>query len=105
MDIKLSTITKLSITMDETEARAFLVDPHELQAEIRRQLAIAHGGNGHRRNGKVAPAPKVAKAGTWRNTTRKASTKLVCPKCGKSFKLNGFLQRHLLKVHATAETV
>ncbi len=106
MDIKPNITVTLAIKLDEAEARELLVDPAPFQAEVRKQLATAHSGNGHGRNGKVARAPKVASRRGRTGGTRD-STRLPCPKCGKLLKPRG-LKLHLRKRHpdyaAAAET-
>jgi hypothetical protein len=108
MDIQLSTNIRIAIAMDEAEARAFLVSPANLQAKIRRQLALAHGGkgNGHRRNGKVAAAPKVAarEEPKAKPIGGGKGARSPCPKCGVSLSSRGFLERHLRLKHPAAAT-
>ncbi len=82
---------KLSLELDEPEAREFLVDPSNLQAQIREALAQAHRG-GHNNDivfGKADGKPPRAKVNGRKAAVRSGRNPFAraqpCPECGLKY--------------------
>lgn len=99
MDINTNTTIQISVSFDEAEARQLLVDARPFQAQVRRQLQIAHSSG--RRNGKTIPVPKtLARRGKFgaRRSGTKHSSKVPCKICGKSLAPNS-VPGHMRRRH------
>lgn len=102
-------ITEYHMTLSEEDAREAIDSPWTLGEKIAEKLRSA--GVTPNGNGKAHPKPQAAsqltigrkrkkgapKAGAGQSAKRSKS--LQCPQCEMTFVKQGYLNRHLLKVH------
>ena len=100
MNISTNTTAIVTIELTEQEARTALVEPEDLQRQIRSALAPVAAKRQTRKS--IHPGQSDPKA----SMRPSASGKTACAICGKSLKPRG-MALHLRKAHpdaATAET-
>ena len=95
MNIEIKTVNTVTLTFDEAEARAILVDPSAFQESLRHALADAPAasdtrknqlaiGGGNGRTPKAARRPLARASGSRDPRAGKRYHMHKCPECGKA---------------------
>jgi hypothetical protein len=105
MEIQVSKVSMIHISLSESEAQIFIVDAAPLQQQVYELLYPVNSKATKSPKSKRVPKAIIRKGGSKPSRLKPASGTLICTTCGRTFKKLGNFNRHIAKCLPQGEKI